>query len=223
MPHPALGEDSRNRRSHCLWRRPQLLKTTGKLLGSSPISLSVVASCVRLQLRPRPSARITRLRQYCQALRDPSRPGRSLTGCQLIRTAITAGTSRVASDPLCLHAVANAPAGRMELIRSYDSIGFGLRRNRSGSAPALRFSRRAQRLLTLRPACAPGRLCDPLHRRLQQLRCLRRCFDCYRVERTGSRTGLTPAVDHHLFTAHPVYAPIRTHHDVARVCRASHQ
>jgi hypothetical protein len=39
---------------------------------------------------------------------------------------------------------------------------------------------------------------DSLHRRLQQLRCLRRCFDCYRVERTSSRTGLTPAVDHHL-------------------------
>jgi hypothetical protein len=45
---------------------------------------------------------------------------------------------------------------------------------------------------------------DSLHRRLQQLRCLRRCFDCYRVERTSSRTGLTLAVDHHLFTAHPV-------------------
>jgi hypothetical protein len=38
----------------------------------------------------------------------------------------------------------------------------------------------------------------PLHRRLQQRRCLRRCFDCYRVERTSSRAGLTPAVDHHL-------------------------
>ena len=31
----------------------------------------------------------------------------------------------------------------------------------------------------------------------------RRCFDCNRVERTSSRAGLTPAVDHHLFTAHP--------------------
>jgi hypothetical protein len=26
-------------------------------------------------------------------------------------------------------------------------------------------------------------------------RCLRRCLDCYRVERTGSRAGLSPAVD----------------------------
>jgi hypothetical protein len=34
---------------------------------------------------------------------------------------------------------------------------------------------------------------DPLHRRLRQLRCLRCRFDCYRVERTSSRAGVTPA------------------------------
>src|ERR1700675_4680318 len=43
---------------------------------------------------------------------------------------------------------------------------------------------------------------DSLHQRLQQSRCLHCCSDCYRVERTSSRAGLTPAVDHHLFTAH---------------------
>jgi hypothetical protein len=164
----------------------------------SPISLSVVASCVRLQLRPLPSTGVTRLRRYYEPLRHPIRPGLSLTSCQLIRTAITAGTSRVAYGPLCLHAVANTPAGLMEFVRSYDSTIFGLPRNRGGSAPALRFSRPAPRLLTLRPARSPSRQCDLLHRRLQQLRCLRRCFDCYRVERTSSRAGLTPAVDHHL-------------------------
>jgi hypothetical protein len=36
----------------------------------------------------------------------------------LIPTAITAGASRVASGPLCLHAVATTPAGPMEPIRS---------------------------------------------------------------------------------------------------------
>jgi hypothetical protein len=35
--------------------------------------------------------------------------------------------------------------------------------------------------------------CDPLHRRLRQLRCLRCRFDCYRVERTSSRAGVAPA------------------------------
>ncbi len=33
------------------------------------------------------------------------------------------------------------------------------------------------------------------HRRLQQLRYLHRCSDCYRVERTSSRVGLSPTVD----------------------------
>jgi hypothetical protein len=78
---------------------------------------------------------------------------------------------------------------RWKLIRSYIPIVFGLPRASGGSAPASTFSRPAQRLLTLRPACSPSRLCDPLHQRLQQLRCLRCCSDCYRVERTSSRTG----------------------------------
>ena len=43
-------------------------------------------------------------------------------------------------------------------VRSYDSTNFGLPSNRDGSAPALRFSRPAQRSLTLRPACSPSRL-----------------------------------------------------------------
>src|SRR5712672_423227 len=163
-----------------------------------PNLLSLATSCVRLELRPLPSTGITRLHRYYEPLRHPSQPGLSLTSCQLIPTAITAGTSRVAPGPLCLHAVANTPAGLMEFVRSYYSISFGLPRNRGGSAPALVFSRPAQRLLTLRPARSPSRQCDLLHRRLQQLRCLRRCFDCYRVERTSSRAGLTPAVDHHL-------------------------
>ena len=169
----------------------------------SPISLSVVASCVRLQLRPLPSTGVTRLRRYYEPLRHPSRPGLSLTSCQLTLTAITAGTSRVAYGPLCLHAVANTPAGLMEFVRSYDSTIFGLPRNRGGSAPALRFSRPAPRLLTLRPARSPSRQCDLLHRRLQQLRCLRRCFDCYRVERTSSRAGYSRCGPPP-FTAHPL-------------------
>jgi hypothetical protein len=44
--------------------------------------------------------------------------------------------------------------------------------------------------------------CDPLHRKLRQLRCLRCRFDCYRVERTSSRAGVAPAEVQRLFTAH---------------------
>jgi len=187
------------------------------LLGLSPFSLSVVASCVRLQLKPLPSTGITRLRRYYEPLRHPKRPGLSLTSCQLIHLAITAGTSRVVHGPLCLHAVANTPAGLMEFVRSYDSSNFGLPRNRGGSAPALRFSRPAQRSLTLRPARSPSRQCDLLHRRLQQLRCLRHCFDCYRVERNSSRAGY-PRCGPAPFTAHPALALRRQVLGLPEVC-----
>ena len=83
------------------------------LLGSSPIPRSLVASCVSFQLRPLPSPGITRLPRYYGPLRHPRRPGLALTSCRLTPTAITAGASRVASGPHCLHADANTPAGPM--------------------------------------------------------------------------------------------------------------
>src|SRR5215472_4568819 len=44
--------------------------------------------------------------------------------------------------------------------------------------PAITFSGPAQRSLTLWPARSPNRLAT-LHRKLRQLRCLRRRFDCF--------------------------------------------
>src|ERR1035437_8483326 len=44
----------------------------------------------------------------------------------------------------------------------------------------------------------PCGLCDPLHRRLRRLCYLHRRSDCYRVERSSSRAGLSPAVDQRL-------------------------
>ena len=113
-------------------------------------------------------------------------------------TAITAGASRVAPGPLCIHAIANTPAGPMRSIRSCSLIDIGLPTFLGGSAPALPVSRPARRLLTLRPACSPSRLRDPLHRRLQRLHCFHRCSDCYRAERSSSRVGLAPTVDQRL-------------------------
>src|SRR6266567_2823108 len=127
-------------------------------------------------------------------------PGLTLARCQLVTTATTTRVSRVAAGPFCLHAVAITPAGLMELIRSYFSINVGLSQNHGGSAPALIVSRPAQRLLTLRPACSPSRLSDPLHRRLRRLRFLHRRSDCFRVERTqfpgGTFTRSRPAPFH---------------------------
>jgi len=62
-----------------------------------------------LRCRPLPFTGVTRVHRYYEPLRHPMRPGPSLTSCQLIQAAITAGASRVASGLLCLHAVAITP------------------------------------------------------------------------------------------------------------------
>jgi hypothetical protein len=87
----------------------------------------------------------------------PTRPGLSLASCQLIPTAITAGASRVASGLLCVHAIAITPTDSMELVRSSVSIDSGLPCEKVRSAPAIVFSRPAQRSLTLRPARSSSR------------------------------------------------------------------
>ena len=123
-PERLVDTPCRTERRSEIWAIPSLCRATPsatserlvELLGSSPIFLSFVASCVSFQLRLLPSTGITRLHRYCEPLRHPSRPGLSLASCQFIHTAITAGTSRVAYGPLRLHAVATAPAGLMELF-----------------------------------------------------------------------------------------------------------
>src|SRR6267143_104634 len=133
-PSRLLGTPCRTGHRSENWAIPSLCRATPsapsehlvELLGSSPIPRSFVASCVSFQLRLLPSTGVNRLRRYYEPLRHPNRPGLSLASGQLIHTAITAGTSRVAHGPHCVHAVANTPAGRMELVRSYTSIRFGL-------------------------------------------------------------------------------------------------
>jgi hypothetical protein len=106
-------------------------------------------------------------------------PGLTLASCQLVMSATTTRVSRVAAAPLCLHAVATTPAGLMERVRSCCSISVGLPSIAGGSAPALHVSGPTQRSLTLRPACSPSRLSDPLHQRLRRLRFLCRRSDCF--------------------------------------------
>lgn len=86
-------------------------------------------------------------------------------------------------------------------VHSCSPIDGGLPSILGGSAPASPVSGPAQRSLSLRPTNSPSRQSDPLHQRLQQLRHLRYCSDCYRVERTVPGRD-SPAVDQRLFTAH---------------------
>src|SRR2546427_1051463 len=185
LPHPALGEDSRSGHRP-LHVTPSATSENNsgvvRLIANLPF---VVASCVRLQLRPLPSTGVTRLRQYYEPLRHPRRPGLSLTSCQLIHTAITAGTSRVAHGPL-VHAYRRHYPGRTDgncsLVRSHQyqpSPKF----RRVGSCITL--FEACSAFTTLRPARSPSRHSDPLHRRLRRLCYLSRRSDCYRVERTA--------------------------------------
>jgi len=158
LPHPALGEDSRNR------RKPLHVTPSA----TSENSLGVVRLIANLP--------------FCRRfLRPPSTEApslcRSYPASSVLRASPPSQSAQPVShelpvDPYCNHrwdfpccAWSPLPACRRQypgrsdgIIRSYDSISFGLPRNRGGSAPALVFSRPAQRLLTLRPARLPSRL-----------------------------------------------------------------
>ena len=168
--------------------------TSERLLGSSPIPLSFVAYCVRLQLRIVPSTGITRLHRYYKPLRHPNRPGLSLASCQLIQP----------QSPLGLPVLRSVPFAYMPSP---------LPRQVGGSRSLILFPSSAF------PKSAAGRLLHPkfrgllsvhsryglhacrvafttlFHRRLQQLCYLHRYSDCHRTERTSSRVGLAPTVD----------------------------
>ena len=81
----------------------------------------------------------------------------------------------------------------MELVRSSISINGGLPCETVGSAPAVVFSRPAQRSLTLWPARSPSRQATLFIERSDSFVACAAAFDCYWVERTSSRAGVTPA------------------------------
>jgi len=90
----------------------------------------------------------------------------------------------------------------MELVRSSISIDCGL-------PPVKKSGRLLQSFFWACSAFTHVMACtlaespsDPLHRRLRQLCCLRCRLDCYRVERTSSRAGVSPAEVQRLLTAH---------------------
>src|SRR5215475_11536040 len=98
---------------------------------------------------------------------------------------------------------------RSNQVVSY--LGLNPRESSSGGRPSLCNSQvgscnccfGACSAFTLVTACTLAESpCDPFHRELRQLRCLHYRLDCYRVERTSSRAGVTPAEVQRLFTAH---------------------
>src|ERR1700684_4154454 len=54
-----------------------------------PISVSFATFCVCLELRPLPSAGVTRFPRYYEPLRHPRAPSLSLTGVRLVLSSLT--------------------------------------------------------------------------------------------------------------------------------------
>jgi len=122
-----------------------------ELLGC-PISRSLTASCVGLELRPLPSTGITRLPRYYEPLRHPRAPSLSLTGVRLIIPdhALGLPVLRALSLCTCCRHYPGAAAGY--LPRSSHPAVSAFPDSTVGSACTSTFSRFAQRSLTLRPA-----------------------------------------------------------------------
>ena len=95
-PTPARPCDTPCRTAHrtdsraipSLWHAtpPGASEPSVEVVGSSPISRLSAPSYVGLELRPLPSAGITRLRRYYGPVRHPRRPGLSLAGFRLAVT-----------------------------------------------------------------------------------------------------------------------------------------
>src|SRR6478672_3141614 len=121
------------------------------LLGC-PIPRSLTTSCVCLELRPLPSAGITRLHRYYGLLRRPSAPGLSLTGVRLIIPDHAMGfpVLRALSLCTCRRQYPGAAAGRNP--RSSHPTVSAFPDTAVGSACTSSFSGLARRSLALRPA-----------------------------------------------------------------------
>src|SRR6476619_3817957 len=122
-----------------------------ELLGC-PISRSLTASCVGLELRPLPSPGITRFHRYYEPLRHPSAPGLSLAGVRLIIPdhALGLPVLRALSLSTCRRHYPGAAAGRTP--RSSHPAVSAFPGRGAGSACTSTFSRLARRSLALRPA-----------------------------------------------------------------------
>ena len=167
-----------------------------------PISRSFATSCVCLELRPLPSAGITRLRRYYEPLRHPSAPGLSLAGVRLVLSSLT--TTRGASRVACAFLVYMLPplprcSGWASSSLIHPAVS-AFPENVVGSACTSTFSRHAQRSLALRPAHSRGHLYVQILRRLGHF--VTSMTAPVASGWSGCRVGLAPTGKRRLVTAH---------------------
>jgi hypothetical protein len=125
---------------------------SAELIGC-PISRFLTTSCVCLELRPLPSAGVTRLQRYYEPLRHPIAPSLTVTGLRLVVTtdhAIGLPVLRALSLCACCRHYPGAATGLTASLIHPAVSAFP--DTTVGSACASSFSRLAQRSLALRPA-----------------------------------------------------------------------
>jgi hypothetical protein len=178
FPHPALGQDFTL--SHAT---PSAASEQFSELIGFPISRSFTTYCVCLELRSLPSTGVTRLPRYYEPLRHPRAPGLSLTGFQLIIADHALGLPVFRALSLCT-CRRHYPGAASERIASLiSSRRISLPRGLSGRPAHCPF----RGLLGVHSRCGlHTRAVTNLrhaNRRLQPLRYLHDCSDCFRLER----------------------------------------
>src|SRR6266478_5818422 len=177
LPHPALGQELMLSRA-----TPSAVSDQFSELIGFPIS-KVLPYCARLELRSLPSTGVTRLQRYYEPLRHPKAPSLSLAGFRLVIADHAMGLP-VLRTFSCVHAVATTPAQRLGapfalLTPPYQPSPKGL----SGRPAHCPF--RGLRSVHSRYGLHTRAVTYSLHanRRLQPLRYLHDCSDCFRLER----------------------------------------
>src|SRR6202048_5622212 len=179
LPHPALGQDFTLSRA-----TPSAASEEFSELIGFPISRSFTTYCVCLELRSLPSTGVTRLPRYYEPLRHPRAPSLSLTGFRLVIAdhALGLPVFRALSLCTCRRHYPGAASERIAsliFIQTYQSSPIGL----SGRPAHCPF----RGLLGVHSRCGlHTRAVTNLrhaNRRLQPLRYLHDCSDCFRLER----------------------------------------
>src|SRR5208337_444822 len=179
---------------------PAVSERFSELIGC-PISRSLAASCVCLELRPLPSTGVTQLHRYYEPLRHPNAPGLSLAGVRLAVPGHAMGLPvlRALSLCTCCRHYPGAAAGRR--LRSFAQPYQPSPVRRPGRPAHRPF--RGLHGVHLRCGLHTRAATNSWHaiRRLQPFRYLHDCSGCFRRERVR-RVGLSPTGKRRLVTAH---------------------
>lgn len=147
-------------------------------------SPALATSCVDSEPGPLPSTGITRLPRYYRPLRHPPWPSLAVTG-HLLETP----TSTIEDFPCCarsssfVHATANTPARLPSARSALFPSSLSLPRIDWQVGPCITLFEACSAFTHVAACTLAKSPSDPLHRRLQPLRYLHDCSDCYRLER----------------------------------------